>query len=454
VPEDFCTDASNRHHPPHSSSAFIQQRDLAKNRVVCPKFAANGLYTPEELSPPQRRCDFAWIAEPGTIRKYQAGKKSPVNNKTKNQAIDAAGAVAQAEPIAKPVKKAARAGWTESSSDWVVPPDNADVTTPSPVPIALQARNLALRYGPTQALNEVSFTLRQGDTLGLLGLNGAGKSTLLKVLAGALAPDNGTVHVGENELFERTVAGRMDIGYAPDKPAVYPEFRVTEYLRFIARMRRIHRRNINTSVDHVIERCALGGVRQRIIGNLSTGFQQRINIAQALLHTPDVLILDEPTNGLDPVQIVEMRELVTSLAPEQATIFSSHQLPEVNAICNRVILIHNGLQIMDAPLDKLSNSENNTFEVWLDDNDIDLQELPGVNGASRIMQDHWLVTGKSLTSEHLTAMLASRGQRVAKVSPAENYLESLFRQLAATDQTNPDSKHTKAAHHRNNGAEV
>ena len=392
---------------------------------------------------------------PGITRKKPVPEKSPVNNKTDNPEIDAASVVTQAEPVATPEKKAAQPhGWTESSSDWEVPPRNTTTTSPAPAPVALQARDLKFRYGAKQALREVSFTLYQGDTLGLLGLNGAGKSTLLKVLAGALAPDTGTVHVGDNELFERTIAGRMDIGYAPDKPAVYPEFRVTEYLRFIARMRRIPRRNIKTAVDRVIERCTLGGVQKRIIGNLSTGFQQRINIAQALIHTPDVLILDEPTNGLDPVQLIEMRELVTSLAPEQATIFSSHQLPEVNAICNRVILIHNGLQIMDAPLEKLSNSENNTFEVWLDDNDIDLQELPGVNGASRITQDHWLVTGKSLTSEHLTAMLASRGQRVAKVSPAENYLESLFRQLAATDQTNPDSKHKKAAHHRNNGAEV
>ena len=148
-----------------------------------------------------------------------------------------------------------------------------------------------------------------------------------------------------------------------------------------------------------------------------------------------------------------MRELVTSLTPEQATIFSSHQLPEVNSICNRVILIHNGLQIMDASLDKLSDPENTTFEIWLDGNNIDLQSLPGVSGANQITPDHWLVTGKSITTEHLTTMLASRGQRVVKVSQAENYLESLFRQLALTDQTNPDSKNTPVATNKNNGAE-
>ena len=401
---------------------------------------------------------------PGIIRKKPVPEKSPVNNKTEKPEIDATSVVTQAESIATPEKKAVQAqGWTESSSDWEVPPRNNTTTSPAPATVALQARDLKFRYGAKQALSEVSFTLYQGDTLGLLGLNGAGKSTLLKVLAGALAPDTGTVHVGDNELFERTIAGRMDIGYAPDKPAVYPEFRVTEYLRFIARMRRIPRRNIKTAVDRVIERCTLGGVQKRIIGNLSTGFQQRINIAQALIHTPDVLILDEPTNGLDPVQLIEMRELVTSLAPEQATIFSSHQLPEVSSICNRVILIHNGLQIMDASLDKLSDTENNTFEVWLDGNNIDLQSLPGINGANQLTLDHWLVTGKSITAEHLTTMLASRGQSVVKVSQAENYLENLFRQLALTDQTNPDitnpdqtipgSKNTPVATNKNNGAE-
>ena len=381
-----------------------------------------------------------------------------MNNKKNNTVTDAASDVTQAEPVAKPAKTPVRTqGWTECSSDWQVPTDNAAIATPAPAHVALQAHDLSFRYGAKHALNDVSFTLYQGDTLGLLGLNGAGKSTLLKMLAGALAPDHGTVHVGDNELFETTITARMDIGYAPDKPAVYPEFRVVEFLRFIARMRRIPRRNINASVDRVIERCALGGVHKRIIGNLSTGFQQRINIAQALIHTPNVLILDEPTNGLDPVQLIEMRELVTSLAPEQATIFSSHQLSEVNSICNRVILIHNGSQIMDASLDKLSDKENTTFELWLDDNDnnINLTDLPGVSSASQIAADHWLVTGKSLTSEHLTAMLASRGRRVVDTTPTGNYLESLFRQLALTnpDQTNLDSQQTPVANNSKYGAE-
>lgn len=423
----------------------------AKKPIPHPIFAASRLYILEELSPPQSQARRRRYCRSRTHQKEPGHKNSPVTNKKNNTVIDAASDATQAEPAVNRTKtKAQIQGWTESSSDWLVPTDNAAVTSPAPSHVALQASNLAFSYGSMQALSDVTFTLLQGDTLGLLGLNGAGKSTLLKILAGALAPDQGTVHVGDNELFESTIAGRMDIGYAPDKPAVYPEFRVTEFLRFIARMRRIPRQQINVSVDRVIERCGLGGVRKRIIGNLSTGFQQRINIAQALIHSPGVLILDEPTNGLDPVQLLEMRALVTSLAPEQATIFSSHQLSEVNSICNRVVLIHNGSQIMDASLDTLTNNENTTFEIWLEGNEntINLTELPGVSCANQITHDHWLLTGKSLTTEHLTTMLASRGMRVVNATQTENYLESLFRQLALTDQTNPDSKQTPVA---NNG---
>lgn len=327
-------------------------------------------------------------------------------------------------------------GWTESSSDWISPPGTIANKSHTPEPIALQANNLTVSYGKHQVLSSVSFTLFQGDTLGLLGLNGAGKSTLLKVLSGALAPDQGTVQIGDDELFENIIASRMNIGYAPDKPAIYPEFRVTEYLHFIARMRRIDRRNIKASVDQIVERCALGEVRNRIIGNLSTGYQQRINIAQALIHSPKILILDEPANGLDPVQLMEIRELVSSLTPEQATVFSSHLLPEVNSICNRVMLIDNGQQILDAPLESLADKRNSSFEVHItSDSDFNLNELPGVTHACRTATGHWLVTGESITRENIKTMLQSRGQQAIQITATDNYLESLFRQLAAPSRS-------------------
>jgi len=223
-------------------------------------------------------------------------------------------------------------------------------------------------YGAKQILSEISFDIHEGDIVGLLGLNGAGKSTLLKVLSGAMAPNHGTVQIGDHELFTDTTASRMHIGYAPDKPAIYPEFSVTEFLHFIARMRRIEKHRIKACINKVIERCALGDAQKRIIGNLSTGYQQRVNIAQALIHTPKILILDEPANGLDPVQLIDLRTLITTLAEDQATVFSSHLLPEVSSVCNRVILINNGEQILNAPMESLTNKSNSSFEIRLNGN--------------------------------------------------------------------------------------
>lgn len=322
-------------------------------------------------------------------------------------------------------------GWFEDSSDWMAPPGINTREPNSSDSVALQAHGLNVSYGNQQALANIELTLHQGDTLGLLGLNGAGKSTLLKVLSGVMAPDQGMVQIGDHELYRDTIAPRMDIGYAPDKPAIYPEFRVREYLQFIANMRRMDRRRIKAAIDRVIDRCALTEVRSRIIGNLSTGFQQRVNIAQALIHSPKILILDEPANGLDPVQLMEMRELITTLTPDQATIFSSHLLSEVNSICNRVVLIDAGRQILDAPLAALSSKTSHCFEVQMTNaDDFNLAELPGVTHACRTNAGHWLVTGGSMTQEHMQAMLSSRGQPAAHITPTDNYLESLFRHLA------------------------
>lgn len=323
-------------------------------------------------------------------------------------------------------------GWTDDSSDWRAPP-HASITAKAPAPKVLEAQNLDVFYGPNHILSGVSFNLYQGDTLGLLGLNGAGKSTLLKVLAGALAPHAGVVHIGENELYQNPISARMDIGYAPDKPAIYPEFRVIEFLKFIATMRRLPKAEMKNAIDDVIERCALTGVRRRIIGNLSTGFKQRVNLAQALIHSPRILILDEPATGLDPVQLIEMRELVSTLSADQATIFSSHDLHEVSSVCNRVLLINDGQSILDASLEQLSNANNVTIDLKLTNNaDIDLANLPGVEAACRISAAHWLVTGNAMMKQHLETMLTVRGHTVISITETDNYLETVFRQLSTT----------------------
>lgn len=297
-----------------------------------------------------------------------------------------------------------------------------------------------MSYGAKQILSEISFDIHEGDIVGLLGLNGAGKSTLLKVLSGAMAPNHGTVQIGDHELFTDTTASRMHIGYAPDKPAIYPEFSVTEFLHFIARMRRIEKHRIKACINKVIERCALGDAQKRIIGNLSTGYQQRVNIAQALIHTPKILILDEPANGLDPVQLIDLRTLITTLAEDQATVFSSHLLPEVSSVCNRVILINNGEQILNAPMESLTNKSNSSFEIRLNgSSELHLQELPDVTHASSITTDHWLVTGQSLTAEKLQTILQSKGLQASQINTLDNYLEGLFQHMASAKAGNPSA---------------
>jgi len=199
---------------------------------------------------------------------------------------------------AKTVRQSPRV-WTESSSDWTAPP-SGQVGGKSDTPIALQAQSVDVQYGKRHAIENLNLTLYRGDTLGLLGLNGAGKSTFLRVLAGALAPHGGSVHVAQNEVYSDLIAARENIGYAPETPAVYPDYRVIEFLQLIARLRRIDKTKRKKAVAEIMDRCALSNVSKRVIGNLSTGYQQRVNLAQAMIHKPSVLILDEPVNGLDP----------------------------------------------------------------------------------------------------------------------------------------------------------
>jgi len=322
-----------------------------------------------------------------------------------------------------------REGWTESSADWN-PPPTAATQTERTNPIALHAESIHHQFGSHQVLSDLCITLYCGDTLGLLGLNGAGKTTLLTILAGVIAPDQGTVHVGEHELYRDSIAARMQIGYAPDTPAVYPEYRVIEFLRFIAEARRIPRAQIKASIDNVLQRCRLGEVRQRVIGNLSSGYQQRVNLAQALIHHPKVLILDEPTNGLDPQQMLQMRELVGELESDQATIFSSHQLTEIQSVCNRVLVIERGKRLLDAYLTHLSGS---SLLVKLE-TPFDLNNLPGISTACELDNHQWIVTGQALNANLIKTMLESRGVTAHQIEPAHNFLESLIQRMTPNSQ--------------------
>jgi len=223
----------------------------------------------------------------------------------------------------------------------------------------IEARDLSKRYGEVVAVDGVSFSVDRGEVVGFLGPNGAGKTTIMRMLTGFLPPTDGSAEIAGHDIFDDALAARRAIGYLPETPPLYPEMTVSSYVTFVARIKDVPRRARAEAVDRALERCALADVRSRVIGTLSKGFRQRVGLAQAIVHSPPVLILDEPTVGLDPIQIGEIRGLIAELAAGEGDdrhtiILSSHILAEVEAICRRVILINEGRKTVDASIEELT----------------------------------------------------------------------------------------------------
>ena len=201
---------------------------------------------------------------------------------------------------------------------------------------------------------DLNLSLDRGSVLGLLGVNGAGKSTTLRMIVGLLAPSSGQVLIGGADLREEPAAARR-LGYLPEQAPLYAELRVEEYLAFCARLRGLRGAANKQALDRVIERCGLGDVRRRLLGHLSKGFQQRAGIAQAIVHAPELIVLDEPASGLDPRQAVQIRALIRELGQEHAVILSTHLLPDVQACCERVAILHEGTLRYDGPRQALGD---------------------------------------------------------------------------------------------------
>ncbi len=206
----------------------------------------------------------------------------------------------------------------------------------------IEVRHLSKHFGATVAVNDVSFDVARGEILGFLGPNGAGKSTTMRVLTGYLPPTAGSARVAGIDIREDSLAVRRQIGYLPESAPIYGDMEVVAFLRFIGEIRGIPRSSIGASIDRMIGRCGLEKVVGRSIHHLSKGYRQRVGIAQAMIHDPDILVLDEPTSGLDPNQIIEIRELIKELGSEKTVILSTHILPEVEATCDRVLIMNDG----------------------------------------------------------------------------------------------------------------
>lgn len=206
----------------------------------------------------------------------------------------------------------------------------------------IEVVGLTKRYGPTLAVSDVSFEVQKGEVLGFLGPNGAGKTTTMRVITGYLSPSEGKVRVAGYDIVDEPLEAKRRTGYLPETPPVYPDMTVVEYLSFVARIKGVARKDIKSRITEVSEKCAVTDVQRRQIGKLSKGYRQRVGLAQALIHNPDVLILDEPTAGLDPKQIIETRELIKGLAGQHTVVLSTHILPEVSKTCQRVLVISQG----------------------------------------------------------------------------------------------------------------
>ena len=218
----------------------------------------------------------------------------------------------------------------------------------------LRVDSLERRFGADTVLHGLDFRLARGEVLGLLGANGAGKTTCLRILSGNLAPTRGRVRIAGLDLMRRPVAARRRIGYLPERPPLYPEMRVDEYLVFCARLRRLPPASIAAAVQRTKRRCGLERSGRRLLGKLSKGYRQRAGLAQALIHEPDLVILDEPTDGLDPVQMREVRALIRDLLPGAGVLLSSHALGEVQAVCDRVLILRDGRALSETALDPAS----------------------------------------------------------------------------------------------------
>ncbi len=247
--------------------------------------------------------------------------------------------------------------------------------------ILIEARGLTRRFGPNVAVDNVSLQLAQGEILGLLGPNGAGKSTTMKMLTGNLAPSEGEVLIHGQSLRDHEIQAKQQLDYLPEQPPVYPELTVDEYLRYCAGLHGISRKDCAEAMASAKRDCGLSEVGRRVIGNLSKGFQQRVGLAQAIIHRPPVVVLDEPTVGLDPIQIREIRSLIRNLGANHSVILSSHILPEIQAVCSRVVIISRGKLVYDAPTDR--QAEDSAVIIQLA-RAPELSELASVSGVARV----------------------------------------------------------------------
>jgi ABC-2 type transport system ATP-binding protein len=311
----------------------------------------------------------------------------------------------------------------------------------------IEVQHLTKRYGPVTAVDDVSFSVQRGENLGFLGPNGAGKTTTMRVLTGYMPPTDGKAVVAGYDVFEQPIEAKRRTGYLPETPPLYPDMTVRDYLSFVSRIKGVPRAERTARVNEMMEKTRIADVANRHCGKLSKGYRQRVGLAQALMHNPDVLILDEPTAGLDPKQIIETRQLIKALAGDHTIILSTHILPEVSQTCQRVVIINRGKVVaVDTPdnlTSRLQGSETMYLQVDAAGADVGsvLQRVSGVTRVA-VTDTKQQIVGYEVDSEagrdvrrELAAAIVGRGWGLLEMRPMRLSLEEIF--LHVTTEETP-----------------
>lgn len=299
----------------------------------------------------------------------------------------------------------------------------------------IEVKNLCKNYGERKAIQDVNFKISQGDVVGLLGPNGAGKSTTMKIITGFMAPTSGVAKVCGFDVFENPYEVKKRIGYLPEAPPVYLDMTVQDYLNFVSDLKLVDSSKKKGFIEKALQKTQLQDVKSRLIKNLSKGFRQRVGIAQALVSDPDVLVLDEPTVGLDPKQVAEVRELIKELKGQHTIILSTHILPEVQATCNRVIIIHNGQIKAEDSIDNIEKLNTGLVTVNLKtrkelSNTTELQKISGVHHVESVGLATYRIQVKDENVLDLVAQqIIQSGAGLRELTPATANLEEVFLKL-------------------------
>ncbi len=311
----------------------------------------------------------------------------------------------------------------------------------------IQVEGLSKRYARHVAVNNISFSVDKGDIVGFLGPNGAGKTTTMRILTCFMPPTEGKATVSGFDVFEQPFEVKKRIGYLPEAPPVYPEMSVREYLAFVANIKNVPSADVKRRTEEVMEKCSVADVKDKLISKLSKGYRQRVGLAQAIIHNPEVLILDEPTSGLDPKQIIETRELIHNLAGEHTIILSTHILPEVEAICKKVIIINKGRVVATDSVERLRNrTGGGSIQVQIDtDGAADAvavhQRLEQVSGVSKVLDKNVApdklifevdtLPGRNARADVARAVVQS-GWNLLELKSLTYSLEEVFLELTGT----------------------